>query len=176
MLKRTFRTGTNLVELAVVIMILGVLFTGIFGAYYTSLKITKNVRPTGGTDRKSLLFAVEHVRKTFAQTFYIPGHKRIIFKGKGDGSPGERRDYVTFAAHHAGAEEAGMPAIREVSFYLKKMGEDGIYYYLIRREDEMVDKDPYRGVEHILLDHVSSFQLKYSVLERAGSIPGIRLR
>ena len=43
------------------------------------------------------------------------------------------------------------------------MCDDWEYYYLMSREDEMVDADPrHGGTEHMILSHVRSFQLKYS--------------
>ena len=79
-----FRRGLNLVEIAVVIMILGVVFTGIFGAYFTALKITKESDPRNGTTRNDILFAIENIRSAFSQTFFMtgPAHKRLIFKGE----------------------------------------------------------------------------------------------
>ncbi|MCB1192081.1 MAG: prepilin-type N-terminal cleavage/methylation domain-containing protein [Leptospiraceae bacterium] len=160
-----FRRGLNLVEIAVVIMILGVVFTGIFGAYFTALKITKESDPRNGTTRNDILFAIENIRSAFSQTFFMtgPAHKRLIFKGKTDHDSDCRTDRVVFAANHSNGEETGQPAIREVAFYLRKMNSDSNYYKLIRREDEMVDVNPLSGgTEHIMLDHVRCFELKYS--------------
>ena len=158
------RRGVNLVELAVVIMILGVLFTGIFGAYYTALKISQSASPKNSAVKRDVFTALENLRASFAQAFYFPGQKRLIFIAKGEGPQGGRRDIVTFAANHSNSEETGSSAVREVSFYIKKMPKHDEYYYLIRREDEMVDQNPEKGgLEHIILEYVKSFQLKYSV-------------
>ena len=157
------RRGLNLIELVIVIGILSTIFVGIFSTYYTALKITNTSAPKGGTTRKDIIYSIENVQSTLAQAFYIQGVKRLVFRGKGEGNPSERTDKVIFAANHPGAEDIGLPAIREVAFYLKKMPESNGYYYLIRREDEMVDASPLRGgIEHVLLDHVKSFQLKYT--------------
>ncbi|MCE9500535.1 MAG: type II secretion system protein GspJ [Leptospira sp.] len=159
-----YRKGVNLVELAVVMMVLGVLFTGIFGAYYTALKISQNSSPKNAAAKRDVFTALENLRSSFAQAFFLPGQKRLIFIAKGEGPIGGRRDTVTFASSHANSEETGNPAVREVSFYLKKMTKNDDYYYLIRREDEMVDQNPEKGgLEHIILEYVKSFQLKYSV-------------
>lgn len=165
----SYRKGTNLIELAVVIMILSTLFVGIFAAYYTAMKIANSTSSESGTTRKEVLYAVENVRKTMTQTFYNANSRRLLFRGTGEGVRGERTDRVVFAAHHSGAEDVGLPAIREVEFFLRAMEDDfqkassNKNYQLIRREDEMVDKLPLRGgTEHILLEYVHSFQLKYS--------------
>lgn len=159
----TYRRGLNLIELVVVVMILGVIFSGIFATYYTAMQISKNSAPKKGTSRKDIIFSIENIRNTFTQAYYFSGNKRLIFKGKGDGEAKERRDKVIFAAHHTSAEDLGLPAIREVAFYLKPMSNNDKYYYLIRREDEMVDAYPLKGgTEHVLLDYVKSFQLKYA--------------
>ncbi|MEM7181832.1 MAG: type II secretion system protein GspJ [Spirochaetota bacterium] len=163
------RKGTNLVELAIVVMILGTMFVGIFACYYTALKISKNSAPKIGSSKKDVLYAVENVRKTLTQTFYNTNAKQLVFKGKGSGVGGERSDRLVLAAHHSGSEDIGSPAIREVEFFLREMTEEieipgaGKYYTLVRREDEMVDNLPLRGgTEHVLLEYVKSFQLKYS--------------
>ena len=157
------RKGLTLIELSIVVALLGVIFTGIFSTYYTSLKISRNTTPTGGTSRQEIFFALENVRSTLAQTYYVDGHRNLVFIGKTDGVQGGRRDSVVFAANHPNAEEIGSPAIREVSFFLKAMPDSPEKFYLMRREDEMVDKDPLSGgIDHILLEHVLSFQLKYS--------------
>jgi general secretion pathway protein J len=158
-----FRKGLTLIELAVVTALLGVIFTGIFSTYFAALKISKNSSPKNGTSRQSIFYALENIRSTFTQAFFIDGHKRLIFIGKQDGTQGARLDRVVFAAVHPNSEETGTPAVREVSFFVKPMGENSPNYYLIRREDEMVDANPESGgIEHVLLDSVISFQLKYS--------------
>ncbi|MBK8399301.1 MAG: prepilin-type N-terminal cleavage/methylation domain-containing protein [Leptospiraceae bacterium] len=158
-----FRRGMTLIEISIVVAILGVIFSGIFGAYYTALKISRESDPKGGTSRKEIFFALENLRSTFSQTFYVQGHKRLIFEAKNESTTNGRADTVTFAANHTNSEETGSPAIREVSYFLRQMCEDCEYYYLMRREDEMVDIDPRAGgTEHVILSYVKSFQLKYS--------------
>ena len=157
------RTGLTLIELSIVVALLGVIFTGIFSTYYTALKISRNTAPKGGTSKQNIFFALENVRSTISQTYYVDGHRNLVFIGKTDGVQGARRDKIIFAANHPNSEEIGSPAIREVSFFLKPMENKQEEFNLIRREDEMVDKDPLNGgIEHILLEHVTSFQLKYS--------------
>ncbi|MBP9886451.1 MAG: prepilin-type N-terminal cleavage/methylation domain-containing protein [Leptospiraceae bacterium] len=164
MIRRSLvRRGMTLIELSIVVAILGVIFSGIFGAYYAALKISRDSDPRGGTTRKEIFFALENLRSTFSQTFYVTGHKRLIFEAKNETTSAGRADSVTFAANHTNSEETGSPAIREVSYFLRQMCDDCEYYYLMRREDEMVDADPRAGgTEHMILSHVKSFQLKYS--------------
>jgi len=153
----------TLIELAVVTAVLSILLVGIFGTYYTALKISRDTNPKNGTTRQNILYALENVRSSLAQTFFIDGHRRLIFIGKNETALGKRLDKVVFAANHVNAEETGTAGVREVSFFLKPMPNETEFYYLIRREDEMVDSSPESGgVEHILLDYVISFQLKYS--------------
>ncbi|MBP7281369.1 MAG: prepilin-type N-terminal cleavage/methylation domain-containing protein [Leptospiraceae bacterium] len=162
-MRAKFRRGMTLIELSIVVAILGVIFSGIFGAYYAALKISRDSDPRGGTTRKEIFFALENLRSTFSQTFYVQGHKRLIFEAKNESTTNGRADTVTFAANHTNSEETGSPAIREVSYFLRQMCEDCEHYYLMRREDEMVDIDPRTGgTEHVILSHVKSFQLKYS--------------
>lgn len=160
--KSKLRRGLTLVELAIVVLMLGVIFTGIFGAYYIAWQITRP-DPGGGVNQQSILFAMDNVRSTFSQTFFIPNNKRLVFISKTIGVKGEKRDHVVFAANHPNSDETGSPAVREVAFYLKSMSGTSPYYSLIRREDEMVDAFPLKGgTEHVLLDYVKSFQLMYS--------------
>ncbi|HNH10006.1 MAG TPA: type II secretion system protein GspJ [Leptospiraceae bacterium] len=162
-LSRNLRRGVTLIELAVVMAVLGVLFVGIFSAYHTSLKISRASDPKHGTSRQNIFFALENIRSTFAQIYLIEGQRRLVFIGKNEGVQNQRLDRVVFAANHPNSEETGRPSVREVSFFLRPMKQNSEFYYLIRREDEMVDRDPESGgIEHILLDHVVSFQLKYS--------------
>jgi general secretion pathway protein J len=157
------RKGLTLVELAIVVALLGVIFTGIFSTYYAAIKISRGSSPKHGTSRQSIFYALENIRSTFSQAYYIEGHKRLIFVGKQEGVQGQRLDRVVFAAVHPNAEETGTPAVREVGFFVKPMSQNSEYYYLLRREDEMVDANPTTGgIDHVLLDHVVSFQLKYS--------------
>ena len=124
MIRRSLvRRGMTLIELSIVVAILGVIFSGIFGAYYAALKISRDSDPRGGTTRKEIFFALENLRSTFSQTFYVTGHKRLIFEAKNETTSAGRADSVTFAANHTNSEETGSPAIREVSYFLRQMCE-----------------------------------------------------
>ncbi|MBW0434866.1 prepilin-type N-terminal cleavage/methylation domain-containing protein [Leptospira yasudae] len=159
----TGRKGFTLIEISIVVMILGVIFTGIFSTYYTSLRISRESSSPGGAAKRDILLAMENIRSTLAMTYFHQTQRRLIFIGRNDGRGLDRRDRLDFAATHPNSEETSMPEVREVSFYLKPMLDTPDYYALIRREDEMVDRYPKSGgTEYTLLTHVKSFQLKYS--------------
>ncbi|TGL93008.1 prepilin-type N-terminal cleavage/methylation domain-containing protein [Leptospira barantonii] len=157
------RKGFTLIEISIVVMILGVIFTGLFSTYYTSLRISRESSSPGGAAKRDILLAMENIRSTIAMTYFHQTQRRLIFIGRNDGRGLDRRDRLDFAATHPNSEETSMPEVREVSFYLKPMLDVPDYYQLIRREDEMVDRYPKSGgTEYTLLTHVKSFQLKYS--------------
>ncbi|TGK23522.1 prepilin-type N-terminal cleavage/methylation domain-containing protein [Leptospira yasudae] len=161
--RTTGRKGFTLIEISIVVMILGVIFTGIFSTYYTSLRISRESSSPGGASKRDILLAMENIRSTLAMTYFHQTQRRLIFIGRNDGRGLDRRDRLDFAATHPNSEETSMPEVREVSFYLKPMVDTPDYYALIRREDEMVDRYPKSGgTEYTLLTHVKSFQLKYS--------------
>ncbi|WP_411822690.1 type II secretion system protein GspJ [Leptospira sp. 'Mane'] len=159
------RRGFTLIEISIVMMVLGSIFTGMFMVFYTSNNIAKKGSSQKGSNRKDILYAVENVRATITRTYYIDNQRRVLFAGKAEGVPGERNDRISFCTSNPFAEEEDSASVREVSFYLRKMENPKMpdLYYLIRREDEMVDSSPTQGgIEHILLENVKSFQLKYS--------------
>ncbi|NBU98955.1 MAG: prepilin-type N-terminal cleavage/methylation domain-containing protein, partial [Spirochaetia bacterium] len=86
------RIGLTLIELSIVVALLGVIFTGIFSTYYTALKISRNTAPKGGTSKQNIFFALENIRSTISQTYYVDGHRNLVFIGKTDGVQGGRRD------------------------------------------------------------------------------------
>ncbi|TGK22763.1 type II secretion system protein GspJ [Leptospira kmetyi] len=157
------RKGFTLIEISIVVMILGVIFTGIFSTYYTALRISRESSSPGGAAKRDILLAMENIRSTIAMSYFHQTQRRLIFIGRNDGRGLDRKDRLDFAATHPNSEETSMPEVREVSFYLKPMSDVPDYYQLIRREDEMVDRYPKSGgTEYTLLTHVKSFQLKYS--------------
>ncbi|TGK13251.1 prepilin-type N-terminal cleavage/methylation domain-containing protein [Leptospira stimsonii] len=158
-----YRNGFTLIEISIVVMILGVIFTGIFSTYYTALKISRESSSPGGASKRDILLAIENVRSTISMAYFHQTQRRLIFVGKNDGRGIDRKDRLDFAATHPNSEETSMPEVREVGFYLKPMPDQPDYNFLIRREDEMVDRYPKSGgTEYTLLSHVKSFQLKYS--------------
>lgn len=165
MLQNTnIRRGLTLIEIAIVVALLSVLFTGIFTTFFMALKISRESDPPGGSSRKDILQAIENIRSAISRTYFFESQKRLVFVGKNEGVAGGRLDRIVLSTAHPNSEDTGKPSVRETSFYLKKM-EDTLEdrYYLIRREDDMVDDFPLTGgVEHVLLEDVKSFQLLYS--------------
>lgn len=159
-----FRKGLTLIELAIVVALLSVLFTGIFTTFFMALKISREADPTGGNSRTAMIQAIDNIRSSISRTYFFESQKRLNFIGKNEGVTGNRNDRLVFATANPNSEDTGSPSVREVSFYLKRM-ESSLEekYFLVRREDDMVDNYPLSGgVEHILLEDVKSFQLKYS--------------
>jgi general secretion pathway protein J len=167
-----FRRGLTLIELAIVTAVISFLLIGIFKTYTDVSRLAKESDPKNSAPRREVFYAIENMRSTLAQVFYLQGQKRLLFIGKNSESPtGGRADMVSFAANHANSEDTGSPSVREVSFFLKPMNpnpkpfqtSEPQFYHLIRREDEMVDNDPLNGgTEHILLSYVKNLQFKYS--------------
>ncbi len=160
--QRALRSGMSLVELALVILILGLLLTVVFGVVNGIVNISTQSSPSREAKRQAF-FVLQNIKSSIDQAYYRYGHKRIWFVGKKDGFEGGRRDRLTFCAVHPGSEVIGAAAVREVSFYLKEEHEDGSYT-LTRREDLLVDENPGKGGPHYpLLKNVSSFELQYSL-------------
>ena len=90
--------------------------------------------------------------------------KRLVFVGRSTGAGDDRRDRLTFACVHPGAEKLGVPAVREVSFYLKGTEELEKGFTLMRREDQTVDDKPGAGGAHYpLLENVLSLEFHYTL-------------
>ncbi|MDF3821522.1 type II secretion system protein GspJ [Leptospira sp. 96542] len=159
------KNGFTLVEISIVMMILSVLFMGLFTVFYTSNKIAFKGSAKKGANRKDILYAIENIRSTITRTYFIDNQKRILFAGKKEFFSNANNDRLAFATSNPNAEEEGQSSIREVSFYLRQMPNPKLegLMYLIRREDEMVDVFPTQGgVEHILLENVKSLKFLYS--------------
>ncbi len=156
----SLREGFTLAELAIVILVLSLLLVVIFGVMNGIITVSTRTSPEREARRRAF-FAMQVVKSSIEQAYYIANQKRIWFVGRNDGLEGSRRDRLTFAAVHPGAEDIAAPAVREVSYYLRQQNEeDG--YTLIRREDEMIDDEPGKGGAHYeLLRNVSSFKIRY---------------
>ncbi|TGN18546.1 type II secretion system protein GspJ [Leptospira idonii] len=151
------RKGFTLIELSIVIMMLSTIFIMLFLVFYTSHEISRKNSSKKGANRRDILYAIENIRSSITRTYYIDNQRRVLFVGKAD--------RLVFSSSNPNAEEEDSASVREVSFYLRKMEDSKMedMNYLIRREDEMVDSFPTQGgVEHIFLENVKSFQLKYS--------------
>ena len=143
----SLREGFTLAELAIVILVLSLLLVVIFGVMNGIITVSTRTSPEREARRRAF-FAMQVVKSSIEQAYYIANQKRIWFVGRNDGLEGSRRDRLTFAAVHPGAEDIAAPAVvREVSYYLRQQNEeDG--YTLIRREDEMIDDEPGKGGAH----------------------------
>lgn len=158
----SIRSGLTLVELSIVILLLSVLFTIMFSVFFGVARIAQDTSPPSIAKQKTIL-TLEMMRSTINQTFYNRDIDQLLFLGRQGGNQENRRDRLTLAAVHAGADALGVPAVREVSFYIKE-GKPGEAGTLMRREDQMIDKKPGEGGAHYpVLEGVSSLEFKYSL-------------
>ena len=158
--KDKIRAGFSLVEIAIVILVLGMLLVVVFSVVNGIIQISISSSPSREAKRQAL-FAMQTLTSSIEQTYFRSNDKRIWFVGKKDGVGEYRKDRLTFAAVHSGAQDIGAPAIREVSYYIKEQEDDG--YVLMRREDEMVDDEPGKGGAHYeILPNVQSLEFSYS--------------
>lgn len=156
------RAGLTLVELAIVIMVLSVLFTIMFSTYFGTARIVSTTTPHSLARTQSLL-ALNLIQSSLNQTFFSERSDRVVFYGKNEGSGESRSDQISFATVFPGSEAVGLPAVREISYFLKREG-PGLPGILYRREDQNVDDHPYTGGLHYrILDNVQSFKLSYSL-------------
>ena len=165
MITRTkeWRSGFTLVELSIVILVLSILFTMIFGVFFGVAQITSAESPVSLAKQQALL-SLENLRSSINQTYYHRDIKRLVFVGRRHGAGDRRQDSLTFASVHPGAETLGVPAVREVSFYFKESGKGDGTGTLMRREDQLVDKYPGQGGAHYpLLTDVASLKFEYSL-------------
>jgi general secretion pathway protein J len=152
------RQGFTLVELSIVILVLSVLFSMMFGVFFSISQIIKESQKNH-TDRSAAVLALENIRSSLSQIYFQEGVDRLVFFGRNIGNTEEtRRDVITFAASNPGSEELGIPEIREVSYYI-----DESTLSLMKREDMHVDENPGQGGNHyVLLSGVKSLKFSYS--------------
>ena len=159
------RKGLTLIEIAIVILLISIIFTGLFTSYTTALQITKDFLPEEGVETSDIFYTINNIRNSFSMAYINSNEERLIFVGVPKGEKFKRKDTVNFSSIHSNALVSNSNEIREVGFYLKKMDLENLenYYYIIRREEAMVDKKPKEGgIEYILLEYVKSLQFKYS--------------
>jgi general secretion pathway protein J len=150
------RSGFTLIELALVIATMSILFIVMFSVNFTVSKIAKNTIPLSQNRSKALL-TLNLIQNSIRMTFYFPEIEKTVFYGKSNGNEGERKDQLTLTMVSTGSPLAGGGIVKEVSYYFK---DNKIYI----REDQIVDDQPYVGGNHyLLLDNVKSFQLSYSL-------------
>ena len=161
------RSGMTLIELSVVILIMGILFSVLFGVIFAAKNVTnKGMQPA--RQRQQAVLALENIRTAVDNTFYQADIERLLFYGASNASGEKHADTLTIASVIPGAEASGTPEVREVSFYLDTNGssvcgdlENGCT--LFRREDEAVDTKPGQGGAHYpLVSGVMSLRFRYS--------------
>ena len=158
--KTNLKSGFTLAELALVILILGVLLTVIFSVMTGIFSITTHVSPYKEIKRDGTI-ALQGLKSSLDQAYYIPGIQRLFFKGIKDGYEGARKDKLYFASVLSGAEETGVSAVREVTFYLKPNLKNNTFN-LMRREVEVVDNEPTKGGNHYLvIENINSLSFRY---------------
>ncbi len=157
-----YKKGFTLIEIALVILSLSILFVIMFSLNLTVLNISKTKAPIS-QQRSQALLALNHIQNTIRMTYYFPEIEKTVFFGKSNGVDNNRMDQLTLTAVSSGTQVSGGGVVKEISFYLKKdsISDLGILYV---REDQIVDEQPYVGGNHYpLLENVKSFQLSYSL-------------
>lgn len=155
------RAGLTLVELAMVIFALSILFSILFGLFYNISQVANEGRQSI-IEKKNAILALEVIRSSLNRTFYFKNEKRLVFFGQTFGETTDRKDTLTFAAVHPGSELSGIPSVREVSFYTKQSN-DSSRWTLMKREDAPVDHKPGEGGAHyVLLENIQSLVFRYS--------------
>lgn len=158
------RLGLSLVELSIVLLLIGLLLTMLFGVITGVVDIISVMTPKLQT-RSAAFLAMTNVRNCINQTFFNPNIKRLWFVGSRNKKGNSKGSQLTLSCVHSGAEKMGRPAVREVSYYLKPTDSDmpGTYT-LMRREGLLVDDKPGQGGLHYQLVHnVKEFELKYTL-------------
>ncbi len=160
-LKR-LKKGFTLIEIAIVILVLSILFVVLFGVNFTVSKISKNSSHIA-QKRTQVIHVLNMIQSSIRLVYYYPEQYKTVFFGKSNGIENSRSDQVTFTSILPGSELSGGGTVGEVSYYLKKdnIMDTGKLY---RREENIVDESPYSGGAHyLLLDNVVSFHIQYSI-------------
>ncbi|MCB1315717.1 MAG: hypothetical protein KDK27_07165, partial [Leptospiraceae bacterium] len=157
------RAGFTLAEMAIVILLVGMLFTMMFAVLISLVDITSMAAPASKMKAKAFL-ALDNMRSSLNQTYYHSGLPNIWFVGRKNSGCSQRCDQLTFAAVHPYSADLAQPAVREVSFYLKQMDGQPDLYRLMRREDSGIDEEPGEGGLHYeLTDNVVSLEFRYTL-------------
>ena len=115
------------------------------------------------TQKNRFFFALQVLRSGINQAYYLRNEKRLWFIGRQDGDGEFRNDRLTFASVDPSAVDLGLPAVREVSYYLRPDPERAGNYILISREDQIVDDEPGKGGAHYeILSNVQSLKFRYT--------------
>ncbi len=150
------RKGFTLIELALVIATMSILFIVMFSVNFTVSKISKKTTPISQF-RSQVLITLNIIQNSIRLVYYFPEIEKTVFFGKSNGIQGERKDQITLTTVSNGSNLVGGGIVKEISYYVK---DDSLYV----REDFIVDDQPYTGGNHYkLLEDVKSFQLNYSL-------------
>lgn len=154
----------TLLEMSIVILLVGFLFFMFFAVIFGLTRVTSLASPESRIKARAFL-ALENVRSSIDQTYFHRDVKQLWFLGDEGGSGEDRADRLTFACVHANADDLGVAAVREVSFYLEEdRSASKTSYVLFRREDELVDEKPGTGGRHYeLMRNVVSLRFRYSL-------------
>lgn len=161
------RAGFTIAEIALVILLIGVLLTIVAGMMFGLSNVVSQASPVSQQKGRAFL-ALENVRASIAMTFFNRDAERLIFYGTPGGSGELREDRLTFSCVHPNAEGMGAASVRDVSFYLARdesaEANPDAPFILYRREDQIADKDPGEGGQHYpILKNVASFRLRYTL-------------
>ncbi|GIX43283.1 MAG: type II secretory pathway [Leptospiraceae bacterium] len=155
-LLKSYRRGFTLIELALVIATMSILFIVMFSVNFTVSKIAKKNVPISST-RSQAMLVLNLIQNSIRMAYFFPEIEKTVFYGKSNGNEGERADQLTLTCVSTGSPLAGGGIVKEVSFYRK---DNSLYI----REDQIVDDQPYVGGNHYkILEGVKSFQLSYSL-------------
>jgi general secretion pathway protein J len=151
-----FRKGFTLIELALVIATMSILFIVMFSVNFTVSKISKRSSPISKM-RSQVLLTLNIIQNSIRMVYYFPEIEKTVFFGKSGGNEGAREDQLTITSVSTGSPIVGGGIVKEISFYVKNN-------QLYIREDQIVDEQPYVGGNHYkILEGVKSFQLSYSL-------------
>ena len=157
---KKFRSGFSLIELSLVILILSILLTIMFGIYYTAADVSGKTSHLIESKKKGII-ASEMIRTALNNVYYVSGSERLVFVSRPGKDRNARKDSITFATYHSASEFSGSPAVKEVSFYVQEKGDT---FVLMRREDDFVDENPGEGGNHYeILSGVISLEFKFTV-------------
>ncbi|MBX7057399.1 MAG: type II secretion system protein GspJ [Leptospirales bacterium] len=160
------RSGVTLTEISLVLLVSGMLLLLVFGIVGGMVRITGNAGPES-KERGQAFLALENVRSSLAMTYFNREVARLSFKGDKDSRSGQRIDHLTFSCVNPYADEAGLAAVRDITYFLQEQprGQNGAdqLYVLVRRENYIVGAKPGEGgANYPLARNIESFRLRYS--------------
>ncbi|MCS7205510.1 MAG: type II secretion system protein GspJ [Leptospiraceae bacterium] len=150
--------GFTLIELALAITALSVLFVVLFGVNFTVSRISKKTS-TISLKRSEAIQALNILQDTIRMAYFSQEINKTFLIGKSVGITGNRRDQLTLTSVSKGSVAGGV--VKEIAFFVKEQFNDTGSLFI--RED-FPDEDPFDGgVSYQLLEGVRSFQIQYSL-------------